>query len=282
MTTTHSCERVSVTLSVVSHGHGEQVLEMLQSFIRSGLLQHWQVQVIVTLNIHEPSLHAALQVQQWPFPLEVVENAEPKGFGANHNQASRRALGDWFCVVNPDIQWCTAVAPHRASGRLQAALALPAMANGKPVGLYCPEQVTAEGIRQDYARTLPTPWVLAARWAARQRNTGQLRGVAPGVGQAHWVNGACLLVPLHTYLQLGGFDERYFMYCEDVDFCLRLQLQGYLLAAMPLAVVHAAQRNTRRQRQHLYWHLRSLLRLWCSPTFWRYWRNMGRNPSLQN
>lgn len=87
----------------------------------------------------------------------VVENAEPKGFGANHNQASRRALGDWFCVVNPDIQWCTAVAPHRASDRLQAALALPAMANGKPVGLYCPEQVTAEGIRQDYARTLPAP-----------------------------------------------------------------------------------------------------------------------------
>lgn len=270
MTAPSPNHRASVTLTVVSHGHGHQVLDMLHTFIQSGLLRYWQVQAIVTLNIPEPELRRALQQTQWPFPVHMLENAHPIGFGANHNQASQHTRTDWLCIVNPDIRWCP-IAAAQAPDHLTAALTMPNTANGTPIGLYCPTQVTAEGLRQDYARTLPTPWSVALRWAARQCGIKKPLGVAPGTSQAHWVNGACMLFPSSVYRQLGGFNERYFMYCEDVDICLRLQLQGHQLATIPITVVHAAQRNTRRQRQHLYWHIRSLLKLWCSSTFWRYW-----------
>jgi len=67
---------------------------------------------------------------------------------------------------------------------------------------------------------------------------------------------------------MGGFDERYFMYCEDVDLCLRLRLAGLRLVRAPVSVVHAGRGASRRSAVHLAWHVRSLLRLWCSRSFW--------------
>jgi N-acetylglucosaminyl-diphospho-decaprenol L-rhamnosyltransferase len=64
-----------------------------------------------------------------------------------------------------------------------------------------------------------------------------------------------------------GFDEGYFMYCEDVDLCLRLRLQGLTLSKAPARVIHAGQRNSHRRLRHLMWHLRSLLRLWTSVAY---------------
>ena len=68
---------------------------------------------------------------------------------------------------------------------------------------------------------------------------------------------------------LGGFDARYFMYCEDVDLCLRLRLQGWQLVRAAAQVQHQGSRASRRAWQPLAWHIHSLLRLWASPVFWR-------------
>jgi len=57
------------------------------------------------------------------------------------------------------------------------------------------------------------------------------------------------------------------MYCEDVDLCLRLRLAGWALVRVPVKVVHAGQRNSRRKWRHLRWHVVSLLRLWRSPAY---------------
>ena len=79
-----------------------------------------------------------------------------------------------------------------------------------------------------------------------------------------------LLFESAAYLDLGGFDERYFMYCEDYDICARLRLSGRAYSVlMECEVVHDAQRASRRSRQHLRWHLQSLMRVWLSRPFWR-------------
>ncbi len=70
-----------------------------------------------------------------------------------------------------------------------------------------------------------------------------------------------------VFRELGGFDERYFMYCEDVDICLRMQLAGYSLARADATVIHHTQRQTLKNLKHLAWHIRSLLRLWNSAAY---------------
>src|SRR4051812_35372229 len=92
--------RKPTTISVVSHGQFGMVLPLLEQL---DALSHTALEkVVLTLNIPEDNL---LKGRQWKFPLEVVENRNPKGFGANHNSAFERCTTPWFLVLNPDIRF---------------------------------------------------------------------------------------------------------------------------------------------------------------------------------
>ncbi len=227
-------------VSVVSHGHGALVRALLDD-----LALHCAAsvtRVVLTLNlVDEPEPPAA----PWPFVLQVRRNARPLGFGANHNRALAGATESCVCVLNPDVRLL-----HDPFRALLALVRQPA------VGCAYPVQIDACGQAQDNERALPT---LLALWRRRVLGRQETR--------VDWVNAACLVLPRAAWQQVGGFDERYFMYCEDVDLSLRLRLAGWRLARAPVQVVHDGQRASRRSAQHLAWHVRSLLRLWCSPAY---------------
>jgi N-acetylglucosaminyl-diphospho-decaprenol L-rhamnosyltransferase len=68
--------------------------------------------------------------------------------------------------------------------------------------------------------------------------------------------------------QVGGFNERYFLYYEDVELCARLQLAGLRVVVKPGAqVVHHAQRSSHRNLKYLRWHVGSLLRFLTSSEY---------------
>jgi N-acetylglucosaminyl-diphospho-decaprenol L-rhamnosyltransferase len=70
-----------------------------------------------------------------------------------------------------------------------------------------------------------------------------------------------MLFKADAYRNLGGFDERYYMYYEDVDICTRAWSTGLsVLACNTIKVVHDAQRASHQNPQHLIWHLRSMAR----------------------
>ncbi len=258
----------SVHISLVTHGHGDTVIEALHSIassVRSGAGPEC---VWLTFNLDEPDLLSKVQAIQWPFALKTIHNTTPLGFGANHNQAFAYATDhgdpDWFVVMNPDIFWPVDGA--------QFWLSLQNDAWPSDVGLVCPVQVDASGQRQDFARRLMTPWGLGWRVLRRVLNLSP-SGVARSVDQADWVNGACMVWRSAAYRSLKGFDPRYFMYCEDTDVCLRAQLAGWKIQGAEFTVTHDAQRQTGRNWRHLRWHAVSMLNLWFSRAFWWYmWR----------
>lgn len=236
-----------VTLSVVSHGHGWHVQALLQDVVA-----HCDSQVaavLLTLNVPEPALKRFVTDRRWPFVITLLENPTPHSFGRNHNQAFARVITPLFCVMNPDLRL-----PSNPFPALQAALA------GADAGCAYPVQLDEHGQRQDFERALPTPWSLFRRVCLGRR---QSDGV-------DWVNGAFMIFKTEVYLHLGGFDERYRLYCEDVDVCIRLQLDGYQMRPAPVAVIHLAQRATGRRLRHSIWHAQSMVRLWCSASYWCY------------
>ncbi len=233
----------SLALSVVSHAHGSQVRQLLAdlSQVEDGLISR----VVLTLNVPEPML-AAISEEHFPFILDVRRNEHPLGFGRNHNRALQDAPEGYVCVLNPDVRLENSKLFHWL-----------AMYAAKPrVGCAYPGQVDELGVLQDSERELPTP---AALWRRRVLGKKELR--------ADWVNAACMVLPREAWAAVGGFDERYFMYCEDVDLCLRLRQAGYLLVQAPVQIVHSGQRASRRRWDHLRWHVASLLRLWRSPVY---------------
>lgn len=235
-----------LVVSVVSHGHAADVTLLLRQL--ADLSGGAVTRVVLTLNIPESGMPPAAPEGGWPFVLDVVCNAQPQGFGANHNKALASADEAFVCVLNPDV----VLLPEQ--GDVMAALCQAAAAPG--TGIAYPVQVDESGREQDSRRELTTLLSLLQRrlLGRKQRRTD-------------WVNAACIVLPTKVWHAVGGFDERFFMYCEDVDLCVRVQLAGWSLVASPVRIIHAGQRASSRQWVHLKWHLQSLWRLWQSPAY---------------
>ncbi|MDQ7956701.1 MAG: glycosyltransferase family 2 protein [Pseudomonadota bacterium] len=239
-------DRPPITVSIVSHGQLALILPLLDQLdaFSAGLIE----KVVLTVNIPEADLLAG---RRWSFPVERIDNARPMGFGANNNQAFRRCATPWFLVLNPDIRFDRDVlAPLLAQARPDAGLLTPRILEP---GKAAPEQ----------HRRVLTPLEIL-----RRRRPGYAIPAVPA-----WVPGLFMLFRAEAYAAVRGFDERFFMYGEDFDICARLALAGWRLqVGEDLLAHHEAQRASRTSRRHLYWHVTSLLKVWTSAAFWRYWR----------
>ena len=239
-----------LSVSIVSHLQAGMVRDLLGDLDR--LCHACPMEVILTLNVPEP---LDFDVSGFHFPVVLQQNASPKGFGVNHNQAFRLASGDFFCVLNPDIRF--SVDPFPA---LMDCLA------DHSIGVAAPLVVNAEGAVEDSARRFPTPFKIMCK------ALGACKGIDyPLTNQLllpDWVGGMFLLFRRAVYQQLGGFDQRYFLYYEDVDLCARLRLSGLKVVLTPTAqVVHHARRTSRRKFKYLAWHVQSMLRFFLSQVF---------------
>jgi N-acetylglucosaminyl-diphospho-decaprenol L-rhamnosyltransferase len=231
-------------ISIVSHGHGPMLRELLED-LKNGLGLPFEL--IVTLNI--PEQESFLQaLETVDFPWQVLRNSKPQGFGANHNQAFQHCKSPFFLVLNPDarlikqnLQACTELFHQQPN-----------------LGLYGAKIVDSSGAVQATARAYPTLRASLYRFlVGSKRQTIS----APAPIKPDWIAGMFMLFRSDAYRAVKGFDERYFMYLEDVDICKRLQLKGCdILYDDTVTVVHDGQYASRRNLKHLSWHVRSLLR----------------------
>jgi GT2 family glycosyltransferase len=242
---------VRISVSVVSHRQGGLVRNLLADLHERCTTE---IEVLLTVNIPEVLPFAA---GSFRFPVHVVENDAPKGFGANHNAAFLRSSHDVFCVVNPDIRLPTDPFPDL----------LERLADAK-TGVVAPLAQSTEGKVEDSARAFPTPFFILRK---------ALLGPPPPryrAGDADltpdWVGGMFMLIPRDAFGMVNGFDERYHLYYEDVDLCARLRLAGKEIVFCPsVEVLHDAQRQSRHSLRYLGWHLASMLRFFTSTPFVR-------------
>lgn len=244
MPSSFSPKRRPITVSIVSHGQLALIaplLEQLASFSATAIDK-----VVLTINIPEAD---PIGAPGEGLPIERIHNSAPKGFGANHNAAFSRCESDWFLVLNPDI-------------RLDADILTPLMAQAAPdTGLLAPRIFESGRRTAEAHRALLTPREILTR-----NRPGYCAPARPD-----WVPGLFMLLRSAVYRQIGGFDERYFMYGEDADLCARVRLAHWQLqVAETLQARHDAQRASHRDFRYLYWHATSLMRWWASPVFWRY------------
>lgn len=243
----------SVTISIISHGHGTLVADLLHDLSRQTLAD--QFDIILTFNIPETFDLSAFDRLR----IRVIHNVGPKGFGANHNTALQDAATEWVLVMNPDIRIDdgtlieTLIARHRR----------------EDTGLVAPLIRNSQKEQEDSIRRNVDPFSLVGRMIKR-RNAA----VDPARDERRffWVAGMFMALPLSVWREIGGFDERFFLYCEDYDLCARLVLRGYCIELdQAVYAVHDAQRSSRKSIKYLRLHIASLLRVWTSAYFWRIW-----------
>lgn len=247
-----------LTISIVSHGHSALLARLLADLDACPSLS--TAHAIVTLNLPGELFPDATYER---IRIITMTNSVPKGFGANHNAAFGHCKTRWFAVLNPDLRLHGDPFP----ALLQHANSLP-----RP-GVLAPRIVNSQGRNEDSVRRQLTPWSVAARVISRRFGRVEQDIVNDtSNSQFYWLAGMFLLFNAEAYRCVGGFDERFFLYCEDYDICARLHRAGFAITqALAAQAVHDGQRTSRKSTRYLKWHLISLMRVWTSRVFWSTW-----------
>jgi N-acetylglucosaminyl-diphospho-decaprenol L-rhamnosyltransferase len=193
--------------------------------------------------------------------IEIVDPGANLGYGAAANRGAAATSAPALLVCNSDLE----VSP----GSLAA---LTAVLDGRPdCGVAGPLIRDADGRRYPSARRFPSMidaagHALLGLFAPDNRFTRSYHLADLAVGSAprevDWLSGACLLLRRGAFDEVGGFDESYFMYAEDVDLCWRLARAGWKAAYVPSAeVTHLQGVSTEAHPYRMILeHHRSLLR----------------------
>ena len=240
----------SITLSVVSHGQINLVIALLRDL--ASKCTETQLDVILTLNVPE-ELPASLN--QLPYPVLILRNATPLGFGENHNRAFQHAKTPFFCVINPDIRVTSNIFPTLMDGLKDPSC-----------GVIAPLIVNGAGAIEDSARKFPTPLKILCKAFGGCRGQDYQIGNAPL--EPDWVGGMFMVFRRDTFALLGGFDQNFFLYYEDVDLCARIQLKGLCVVLNPgVRATHLARRTSHSSAAYSWIHIRSMIRFFTSIVF---------------
>jgi N-acetylglucosaminyl-diphospho-decaprenol L-rhamnosyltransferase len=193
--------------------------------------------------------------------VRLFDTGANLGYGTAVNRAVRHlsdsgGVDDWLIVANPDVQW----GPGSIDALLEAAARWP------HAGALGPLIRDPDGSVYPSARHLPSlvrggmhavvgPFWKRNPWTAAYRQ----ERLEPSERPVGWLSGSCLLLRRSAFDQVGGFDERYFMYMEDVDLGDRLGRAGWLSVYVPTAEVlhHRGHSTGHDPESHLAAHHKS-------------------------
>jgi N-acetylglucosaminyl-diphospho-decaprenol L-rhamnosyltransferase len=169
--------------------------------------------------------------------IVVLVNDRNRGFAAACNQGAAVARGEVLLFLNSDavLQWACVESLLRA---LEADARLAVVA---------PSQRAGTGRRSEFGLRFLGPLSQAAALMGVRGARYRSKSTAAGVEIVPWVTGAAMMVPACVFRHLGGFDEGFFFYEEDEDFCWRLRARGYRVATVSTAaVLHRGGESTLR------------------------------------
>jgi N-acetylglucosaminyl-diphospho-decaprenol L-rhamnosyltransferase len=170
----------------------------------------------------------------------VIRNARNEGYGRANNRGVQAAeAAEHVLIVNPDV----VLRPGAVDALLDAARAWP------DAGLLAPRLVEPDGRFFFQARSLLAPYLA---------NPGGRLALPQGDACAPFLSGACLMMPRRLFLDLGGFDERIFLFYEDDDLCRRIAEAGRALIHVHAAeALHGRGRSSAPERGRVFrsrWH----------------------------
>ncbi|HEX5167412.1 MAG TPA: glycosyltransferase family 2 protein [Thermomicrobiales bacterium] len=231
-----------LSVAIVSYNTRDLLRRCLDSLLAAtaGL----QVEAIVVDNGSTDGSQAMLA--GYSPAVTLIENGANLGFAAANNVALAHATAPATLLLNSDAFVTTA--------DVEQALAL--LRDHPQIGMVGVRLLNIDGTVQAEAGTFPTFWE-DVKTSVGIDQLGRRRRQASAVpGAVDWVQGACMFVRTEAVKNVGGLDERFFMYSEEVDWCRRFWLAGWEVWYLPDAnVVHiggASSRSDTRRRLALY------------------------------
>lgn len=214
-------QRLKVAVVVVSYNTRDLLIKCIDSVIES--TQREDVEIVVVDNASEDGSYQAVRINH---PQAVaISNPVNLGFAAACNQGITATSAPFILLLNSDAQLTS-----------EAFKALCDCMRLDRCGAAGCRLVNAEGVEVVSVRNFLTPFNQALELTGitnRLRSNQFRRTYQPTLSQegldcsVDWVEGSCLILRRAALEELGLFDERFFMYSEDEDLCMRLKRRGW-------------------------------------------------------
>lgn len=226
------------SLSIVSHGQFKLIKNLLSDLEN---YSNYILEIILTLNIPED-----IDINSYSNNIIVIKNNSKKGFGENHNYAFQKISGDYFFIINPDIR----IKHFDFTSFIQKL-------EDKSIGVLSPIVLNQSGEIEDHVRDYPDLQNLFSRFLKKQSTTSYLNKNSD-LFLNKWIAGMFMAFKSIDYERLRGFDERFYMYLEDVDICRRVNYMNLSTGVdNKNFVIHDARRDSHRKIKLFLTHCQS-------------------------
>jgi len=242
--------RPFVSVIIVTYNSQEFIGDCLKSVERAGLkaCEHVKAQAREVESAEEPqwasegefwetvvvdnaSTDGTVEVVKRFEKVRLIRNPENLGFAAGVNRGARKAKGEWLLLLNPDciVDGNAFVELHKFARTADEKIAI--------VGL---QLLNPDGTLQPSGRRFPKVWefVLALlgfhRWMEARWFEGR---DFTKVQEVDEVSGAALAVRREVFERVGGMDEGFFLFFEELDLCRRVKAEGWKVVYLPEAKV---------------------------------------------
>ncbi|MFT3883194.1 MAG: glycosyltransferase family 2 protein [Gemmatales bacterium] len=223
-----------ISVVIVNYRRWDETAALVDQLLQPRHIHRFDLEVIVVDNDSQPDpLETKLAEQK---EVKVIRLPRNVGFSAGVNAGYQASRGDWVLVLNPDVVVCPGFVDllSGAARDLRDDASL-----GAPVGVVGFHLQNRDGSWQLSTGHFPSlPTLITG--LLRPRQTRKYFVPIPGQRQCvPWVTGSCLLIRRQCLHDLGGFDESFFLYYEDVDLCRRAIDAGWAVCYEP----HVAARH---------------------------------------
>ncbi|TPG58942.1 glycosyltransferase family 2 protein [Hymenobacter nivis] len=245
--------KLSVELSIVIVGmnHLSKLKNLFNSLLGEGKTTRSH-EIILVDNC---STDGSVEYVAANYPGVIIyQNDTVRGFAANNNQGVSVSSGQYLFICNPDM----VILPGAIDEMIKFHESNPG------VGIVCPKLLNSDLTYQYSVRRFHNLKVLALRtlsWANDEWTNKYIRKYLmlefdkSKTQLIDWALGAAMVLRRSVYQQLGGFDEKFFLYVEDVDLCLRCWTAGFTVVYCSQAVcIHDHQRASTKGINVLLWH----------------------------
>jgi GT2 family glycosyltransferase len=218
----------TLSVIIVNYHDWEATERLVHSLFQCSDLSYGRVEVILVNNglFPEPASNRIVATPG----LNIINRSENEGFARAVNYGAQIAKGDWFLLLNPDVEI--------GAKFLESVLDLLNQI-GRRIGIVGLHLKSSDGASQPSAGCVPTLMsTLTGLFRDRERRKCSLP-IGPFARQVPWVTGCGLLVRRTCFEELGGLDSDFFLYYEDVDFAHRARKAGWKVIWHPqVALVH--------------------------------------------
>lgn len=236
---------------IIINWNTRQILSECLHSVRA-TCQGLDYKVIVVDNA---STDGSIAMLREDFPeVQVIQNQTNVGFARANNQAMQASTGEYLLLLNSDACLLPgALAQLLGLGQTVPDAGIMGAMLINPDGTFQASHTVFPNLRREFLILNGLGRVLFGRWFPSQGPEAE-----KGPRSVDYVEGACLFVRRTAYEQVGGLDETFFMYSEEVDWCYRMKKVGWTVWYQPDArVLHyggASSTGRRTQREgDLYW-----------------------------